>query len=292
LRWEAWTAEEEDSRPLALVRILVATVLGADLLRSAWLGLVGELWVPYKYGGLSTFRAKQWDWLTDLDPRAGVTTWGVALAALFCAALGWATRPALVLALLSLAQLGHLYPPGDRAIDRLLRTVLLVLLFSGAHQRWSLSGARAPQIPAWPARLIRYILVLVYLGAGMAKLGSTLAWVRLSGDVPLYRLLTDPMAGWIDPALAEPWQPLLRVGGWATIALELSAPLLLTRHARWWAIPGALMHLGIALTMELGMFSWGMLALYPLLFWPWLQAPADRLEATLDRGAGPGARAD
>ena len=31
------------------------------------------------------------------------------------------------------------------------------------------------------------------------------------------------------------------------------------------SIAGASMHLGIALTMDLGMFSWGMLALYPIL---------------------------
>jgi hypothetical protein len=99
-----------------------------------------------------------------------------------------------------------------------------------------------------------------------------------------------PHAGWIDPALVEAWQPLLRVGGWATIALELSAPLLLTRPTCCWAVPGALMHLGFALTMGLGMCCWGMRALYPPLFCPWLQAPADRLEAALGRGAARGVR--
>ena len=36
---------------------------------------------------------------------------------------------------------------------------------------------------------------------------------------------------------------------------------------------GALMHLGIALTMTLGMFSWGMLALYPILLAPFFWTP-------------------
>ncbi len=57
---------------------------------------------------------------------------------------------------------------------------------------------------------------------------------------------------------------------WATVALELSSLLLLTRWAPWWGIVGALMHVGIFSMMELGMFSWGMLALYPIVFAPWL----------------------
>ena len=38
------------------------------------------------------------------------------------------TMVLIVFGALAYAQLGHLYPPGDRAIDRILRTALLILL--------------------------------------------------------------------------------------------------------------------------------------------------------------------
>ena len=49
------------------------------------------------------------------------------------ASTGVAARPALLIGVLAYAQAGHLYAPGDRGIDRILRTVLLI---------W-----------AWPARM-------------------------------------------------------------------------------------------------------------------------------------------
>ena len=55
---------------------------------------------------------------------------------------------------------------------------------------------------------------------------------------------------------------------------------------RWWAIFGALLHVGLALTMELGMFPFGMLALYPVLFGPWTCQALDRLTPWLPEGWG------
>ena len=52
-------------------------------------------------------------------------------------------------------------PPGDRGIDRMLRTVLLFLLFSESHKRWSFApGAPAEQVGAWPLNLLRWMWVL------------------------------------------------------------------------------------------------------------------------------------
>ena len=46
----------------------------------------------------------------------------------------------------------------------------------------------------------------------------------------------------------------------------MNAGLAKLLEARAWAPLGVFMHLGIASTMELGMFSFGMLALYPVFF--------------------------
>jgi len=270
-RWVAFTGREMDARPLALVRILACVAILADLLQVGRLGLVSTLFRPAAAGGLSAVQDDA-GVLVALSPAwGGPIAYGITLVGLGLAAVGVWTRPALVIGLLAYAQLGHLYPPGDRAIDRILRTVLLVLVASGAHRRYAVTGPRVDRAPAWPADTVRLLLVIVYLSAGLAKLQQQPGWLSLVGTPVLYRVMTDPLAAHVDPVSATSWFPLLRLLGWGTIALELSAPLLFTRFAPLWAIAGVSMHLGIALTMDLGMFSWGMLALYPILFAPLLE---------------------
>ena len=55
--------------------------------------------------------------------------------------------------------------------------------------------------------------------------------------------------------------------------------LLLTRWSKWWGLLGFSMHVGIALTMKLGIFSWGMMALYVVVFADWWLPWADRAAA-------------
>ena len=159
--------------------------------------------------------------------------------------------------------------------------IFLILLFSGAHRRFALGAKRvATRINAWPEDLIKWILVMMYTSAGVSKLMQQPRWLSTEGVPVLYRIMTDPMAAWLDPVIAQPFYPLFRVGGWATIALECVAVLLMTRLGRYWAILGAGMHLGIATFMNLGMFSWAMLALYPVLFAPWLCRALDARAAS------------
>ncbi|MDP2314581.1 MAG: HTTM domain-containing protein [Pseudomonadota bacterium] len=264
-RWVRYTSRDMDARPLALVRIFACVAILLDLLQVGRLGLVETLFRPWAAGGLSVVQDDA-NVLVALSPTwGGPVAYVVTLVCLALVALGVWTRPALVVGLLAYAQLGHLYPPGDRAIDRLLRSALLLVLVSGAHRRFALTGTRQDRVPAWPADTIRLLLVLVYLSAGVAKLQQQPGWLAWTGTPVLYRVMGDPLAAHVDPEAAVPFWPVLRVLGWGTIALECSAPLVFTRFAPYWALGGAAMHLGIALTMDLGMFSWGMLGLYPIL---------------------------
>jgi hypothetical protein len=141
-------------------------------------------------------------------------------------------------------------------------------MFSGADRVWSMRKAKTGLIQAWPADLMRYLLVIVYLAAGLSKLIQQPGWLSLTADPPLLRILIDPMAGNLSPEFWANYPWLFRLGGFVTIAFELAAPLLLTRHATKLAVVGLLMHLGIAYSMTLGMFSWGMLSFYPLFLAP------------------------
>jgi hypothetical protein len=252
-----------------------------DLLRLVQLDLMLVLFRPFEAGGLSTFT----------DPSAFIHNWsplwagpvacGITIVCMILISAGRWMRPAIVLGCFAYAQLGHIYPPGDRAIDRILRCALLLLLFSKADQRWSWNAKpRLERIPAWPADAIKWLLVMIYMAAGISKLAQQPHWLGIDGMPVLYRIMTDPLASNLDPAAWAWAYPLFRFGGWMTIFMEVGAFLILTRWCHWWAIGGAFMHLGIAFTMTLGMFSWGMLALYPILLAPLLLKLLDRKKST------------
>jgi hypothetical protein len=227
-RWVAHTSREVDSRPLRLVRALVAACLLGDLAAMAWRGALEAVLLPASAGGLGSEPSPQ-AWFAGAW-WAGGLWYGVGWLALPWVFAGRAVRPALALALLASAQLGHLYVPGDRGIDRLLRTVLLVLLFSRA------TDDRPPvKVAAWPMDLLRWLLAIVYLQAGIAKLDAEPGFLDLH-QPELYEILCEPAVGRLDPLTWRPVPWLFTAGGAVALALELSAPLLVTRWARWWAV--------------------------------------------------------
>jgi hypothetical protein len=193
------------------------------------------------------------------------------------------------------AQLSHRSPDADRGIDDLLRVVLLVLALSRSHAIWSVDAwvlrrlGRPPpaEIPAWPRYLLLAQLIWVYFSGGHNKTGEE--WGPAGGFTALANALADPHFARFDPGWVGPIYPLTRLATAATITFELTAPvmLLLTYYAatpdrpgrlrrwcnrlrlRWiWIGLGVAFHLGIALTLRLGIFPAGMLALYPVLLLP------------------------
>ena len=275
--WAMWLARCDrtgDARPLAWLRIALPLCVVADLLRVVQLGLVDVVFLPHSLGGLSRFQDPHLLIVDLLGASAGGIALVVTILCMLLVSMGVWMKPAILLGVLAYAQLGHLYPPGDRAIDRIIRTALLFLLFSAADQHTTFRRAKQTIIAIWPADLLRFFLVLVYLSAGVAKLLEQPGWLSMTAEPPLLRILTDPMSGQLDPMIWTAHSAWFRWGGFFTIAIELSSPLLLTRYAHFWAIGGLCMHIGITLTMSLGMFGWGMLAFYPWLLAPFILAPA------------------
>lgn len=280
-RWVDHCHRPVDVRPLALLRVLMASCVVVDLLQIGRLGLVPHLYRPYEAGGMVSHQGIDWSMAALLgDAAAGPAMYGVTVVSFLMIALGVATRPAMVVGLIAYAQLGHCYPAGDRAVDRIVRTTILILLFSGAHRRFAL-GCRdiAATTAGWAQDLVKWLVVLIYLSAGVGKLGGDLGWYIPEPSAALYRIMTDPLAAWLDPVWWEPYQWLFQIGSWATLAVELTAPLVFTRYAPHWAFFAMWIHIGIAFTMKLGMFSYAMLAFYPVLFAPWWLPALDARKA-------------
>ncbi|MDQ3300354.1 MAG: HTTM domain-containing protein, partial [Myxococcota bacterium] len=291
--WRAWVAlwdHREDAAALALVRICVGLVLAYDLFTIARLGLVDALYLPPPVGYAVAYDG----WASALG-WSGATVWLVATIAAACIATGTLTRVACVVFVLASAQLGHIAPDGERGIDMMLRIVVGILACSRSHARWSIDAwvrrrigkPLAHEVPAWPRYLLLLQLLWIYVSGGLNKGGAS--WGPFGGFTALANILADPHVARFDPAWVATALPLTRIATALTMAFELGAPLYLAFYyfaatrdqpgklralsnrlqLRWvWIALGLSFHLGIAITMRLGSFPWGMLALYPVLLMP------------------------
>jgi hypothetical protein len=297
-RWVAFWDRREAPHSLALVRILVGLVLLWDFLGIAVTGLVPELWLfpPRGLASLPEDGALPLvvGWF-GASPAVLTGLFGLALLGALGIALGLALRPAAFACALATATLARLAPDGERAIDVLLRIVVLVLGCSRADAVWSLRSllrrrrgqSLEAEIPAWPRLLLFAQLVWVYFSAAHNRGGP--AWWPSGDWSALSRVLSDPHFARLSPGWTASVYPLTQLGTALTMTFELSAPLIVALtyadrhrtaggragavvrrfHLRWvWLGVGVCLHLGIAATMRLGIFPFGMLALYPLLLHP------------------------
>jgi hypothetical protein len=315
--WVGVWDHREPPTALALVRILVATVLLGDLLQALLYGLVPTIWGPppegLGWGGVGMNGSAIGRWLGPSTETAWLL-WGGTVVIALCVIFGVLTRVTCILLALAWAQLGWMSPDSDRGIDFMLRAVLMVLACSSCHARWSVDAwvrrkLRRPfpaLVPAWPRYLLILQLVWIYFSAGHNK--SDGAWGPLEGYSALANILTDPHFARFPATWIQWFYPLLQVATGLTMVFELGSPLMLpltywsaTRdrpgflrrwanklRLRWvWIFLGVQFHIGIGVMMRLGIFPWGMLALYPVLFHPeelaraetWIRSRLSRFRA-------------
>ncbi len=287
--WQRWVDRCNrpiDVRPFALTRILLPLAILVDFAEMAMTGMVGTVFELSEYGGIAGFHRAQY-WFLHMGPNTGVYLFSIVMVSFAMVVLGIKSRFFTIVGVLAFAQLGHLFPGGDRAVDRLIRTGMLLLVFTDAHRCYSLENVlrkrpRVTHTAGWVEDILRLLMAILYMSAGLAKLGAG-DWFALRGPPQLYRVMTDPMAAKLDP-LNPTWRtfwPLFRFSGMVTVVWELLSPILLTARAHQYLIVGVVMHLGIAVAMKLGVFSFGVLALYPPLMAPWLLPLLDRVEGRI-----------
>ncbi len=295
-RWAGFWAEREHPRVLATIRICLGLVLLYDFMQVWWLDLVVPLFGVQEIGGLSDAMARKhppmvYRWLPGTEGVARSLHATITLAALTFT-LGAFTRTSALVLLLAWAQWSMVLPASDRGIDTLCRDVLCILIFSGAGQCWSVDAVRANgrtddstwTVPAWPRRLIIVQCVAMYFLAGVQKTGLT--WYPMGHSAALYFILQDPAIARFDFTwlARQPWFFLTQVGTVVTIVFQDTYPLVFLWiwfkrtaerggrlrhfsnrwHLEWWWIgTGALFHIMLAIGLELGIFPFAMLALYP-----------------------------
>jgi hypothetical protein len=305
-RWEAFWDEREHPIALALVRILLGACLLYDFLHLWRLGLVIPLFGVAAAGGFSDALLREnTPWIYVLLPGAAwVARLHHTIIVLAAATLtaGFWTRTSAAVLVFAWAQFAAVEPYSDRGIDTLARLALCILAVSGAGETLSLDaltrtgrflGDGRPILSA-PRRLVILQLVVMYFGAGMQKIGIT--WWPMGSFGALYFSLQDPAVAAHDFSFLrrQPFFFSSQVGTAVTMLYQLSYPIVLLlfwwrRHPdrggpiaslarRWhlewiWIVLGGVFHLSLAMTMNLGIFPWAMLALYPAWLTPdrWLR---------------------
>ncbi len=183
--------------------------------------------------------------------------------------------------------------------DALLGNALFLLLLSNCTQTLSLDcywrtrrWIDATPVAAWPRKVAMVQLAIIYTTTGLQKLVST-AWTPLDGFSALYQILQSPQWSRVpllvdaaDGWLVGPFVAMTAI----TIVWECGFWVVLWKK-RWrpvMAVVGIGLHVGILLTMEVGIFSWLSMALYPTMF---SEGSARLLQRLAHRRArGPGQR--
>jgi vitamin K-dependent gamma-carboxylase len=296
--WVALTSRREDPLSQALVRVLLAAVILADWVQIGRLGLVEALFAPESMGGMGRpLHREPASWMYQLLPpeHVAVLGYGAVIVLTVMVGLGLLTRLSAGALVLVMAQLALALPAADRGIDMLIRNMLVLLVFAHSHRAlsldaWFKSGrltGDGEEVPAWPRYLVVMQLVILYFTAGMQKVATS--WTPLGDFSALYIAMRDPAFAVFSPELLATLFPLTQALTASSVLWEWLAPGLLlallfrdTRLKGGWLraafnrlrfrdaylLIGLSFHFGTAISLQLGIFPWAVIALYPACFHP------------------------
>jgi vitamin K-dependent gamma-carboxylase len=206
-RLESALARPVSSQSLAVYRILFGSLLFLSTIRFMASGWLDVFYVRAKFH----FTYWGFDWVRVL-PEAGMWALygGIAASALLIA-LGLFTRLSTFafLVLFAYAEFTDVTNYLNHYYLVILMAFLLLLLPTGA--RWSLDALRRPgrrrlEIPAWMLYLLRFQVAVVYVHAGLAKLGSDWLlhaqpmriWLAARDETPLFgSLFAEPATAYL-----------------------------------------------------------------------------------------------
>lgn len=301
-RWEVFWDEREPPWSLALVRFLLGLCFVYDFGHLGWLGLVQPMFAVAEAGGLSDALMREHPaFLYRALPGTMTTAWlhyGVLLGGSILLTIGLFTRTSAVVLLLAWSEFASVMPHADRGIDTLSRLALMILALSPAGKVLSVDalirtgspwGDGADE-PSWARKLIIGQLVLMYFDAAISKTGIT--WWPMGHFAALYFALQDPAVAAYDYSgfiRTIPAFVVTAIGTASTMVYQMTYPLVLVllwwrRHPEragrlgralvaWrvellWIGVGFVFHILLGISMNLGIFPWAMLSLYPAFVTP------------------------
>lgn len=299
--WAGLWDRRENPLSLALIRIFISVVVLYDLLLIGYHGLPMLLWAPKELGGAHDLMARSSvPWVFQVFGASEAVVLGLYLtviASLIAFGAGFLTRFSGLVFVLSYAQTAIINDEADRGIDRMIRIVVWLLIFSKCGRALSIDArwrsgkwlGDGQFIPSWPRYLIILQIAVMYWCAGVEKFAVT--WFPWGGYSALYIILQDPIFAVMDFSfLASPWlYPFTQLSTAVSHLWEWTFPVILlayyyrdTRHRPgrlrhfflkydirlWYVCIGVFFHILLAFSLRLGIFPAAMLAFYPAFFHP------------------------
>lgn len=299
-RWVALLDHREPATSLALARVVLGLSLVGHLGYLAWVDGDQLVWADAAFGGL---RSLDPGWMARFGGLTPDNVRGLVIVTILAAAaftVGLYTRVAALVTWITFRTLADLNGHAGGAYDELAKNILLLLLVSGCGRALSIDAWRAARAggtpaehrarqlaPAWPRYALVFQLVLMYWATGMQKVSS--GWVPGGSADALWYILQQPTWQRREMTWLAPLFPVTQVATLATWCFEQAAPLLLLafwyRHTRTrpgrlraafnrldvrslYLLAGVGMHIGIEVSMEVGVFCWATLAIYAACFHP------------------------
>jgi HTTM domain len=272
-RWQRFWFAEIPPYQFAHLRIVFG-LLGVIGL----LGLtpVSTYWAPTGLvplsGSMAELKTALVNW--NLGAAAGLILF-VALVVFFVGmTVGYQTRAAVGACFLGSVIQYHWNTLPLSAGNQVVIAMLFCLVWADCGAVWSvdawLQARRArpgsasistAAYPVWPLRLIRIQIAIIYLSSGLRKLFFSPVWRDGSAlHFVLQQNVFSRLPIWFSPAL----DPLLTAMTYFVLFWELGfAVMLLHPWTRRLAlITGVALHIGMWVSLEIGLFSWIMIASY------------------------------
>lgn len=262
---EEWFFRPADPRAYASLRVGYA-VAGLAVLIDFW---------PLRYSLLSS--SGMFGGATPGQPL-NVFAWvhgdtGVTIAMLFfaialvCLALGVLQRLSAIAAYVWVSSYSTTAAVALSGFDTILRVVGFVLVISPVVPTWTIGRRGATSVqrspPAYGLRLVQWQVLLIYV-----------CTVWLKAPDPFWRNGAAVPYFWMSMFARHPTAAAAHLGAlgalftYGTLLVEVSVPFLLwAKKTRWLGVAlGAGLHVGIALTSELALFTLTILPLYAAYF--------------------------
>ena len=265
-RWERYWFHPISPHIYAVLRLVFGVLCLLDLLGTTPISRFWDLdgITPVPGGGNWGFRA--WVAQSGYAPLAARAFFFGTFLAYSCMAAGIGGNAAVVASFLASIWQGAWNVLPLSAAHQVLTAVLFSLLWADCTQLFALGRARAPgevprAEPVGPLRLLQYQVSLIYFSSGVAKFtselwrdGTALYYVLSNNVLPRFPIDVVPPALYGVATLAT----------YGTLVFELGFPFLVAwrRTRPFTLLAGVALHLGAWVMLEVGPFSWVMIATY------------------------------